>query len=407
MEDDEIIFESANTHIGFGTRGVAYDASYEWPDNNAEDAVLCERTRDAGLGKIPVCRFLVTRTSVLSPKHRIASIDGPTEVQFGRDALLGGNTPRIRLKEMEVSKLHATVYWDSTLRHWNVVDMGSKHGTFLQSSSRSTPSTSEIDIGTRLSPPRVASVPRRLRHLDSLTIGGTTFLIHIHDSPIACEQCTFIDGDEIPLHPANKSRKEPLLTNATTKIAAPQPYTRDYRSALTDLKRRLLPRHDDHSHSPESANSSTDVSRTYTDRSARRRALYPASGPDAPGTSLAQKASLSSLSHVGPVSNPEPTSIPEPVISQPPTPLPVTNIGHRMLSKQGWQPGHTLGILSDSDEGRVALLEPLTVKSSQGAGLGMGDSKTNGSGDMWNSKDTERRKRWDSVRLSRDPDRYG
>lgn len=103
------------------TDPYAYDPCYEWPgDEDIEISPLPKRSRR------PICRFVVSRTAVLPAQHRIVSADDYTEIQFGRDAQFGA-IPRVRLKEMQVSKLHATAYWDPARKEWNVVDMGSKH----------------------------------------------------------------------------------------------------------------------------------------------------------------------------------------------------------------------------------------------------------------------------------------
>lgn len=66
---------------------------------------------------------------------------------------------RIRLKkDLMVSKSHASVYFDGDEYTWNIVDLGSTHGTVLIRQDEGT--------GTRLSQPKVASTPRRLFHLE-------------------------------------------------------------------------------------------------------------------------------------------------------------------------------------------------------------------------------------------------
>ena len=63
----------------------------------------------------------VLQTAILHKHLSLAVLDAYAETQFGRDvATPGSDTPRIRLKEMPVSKLHATVFWDKARREWAV-----------------------------------------------------------------------------------------------------------------------------------------------------------------------------------------------------------------------------------------------------------------------------------------------
>ncbi|KAK7690803.1 hypothetical protein QCA50_005903 [Cerrena zonata] len=368
MEEGEVI----ETHNETG-----YNPEYEWPGtDNGPAAVgsgsshdltnytvltscptephVAEPGADALLTSASF-RLLVRTSAILHKRKRVAVLDGFSEVQVGRDmAPPASETPRIRLKEMEVSKLHATIYWDKDRKEWCVVDMGSKHGTFVRSSSGPTPPAGSTDTsyarGTRLSSPRVASVPRRLRHADELSVASTTFVVHIHENHIPCVDCSPIGGDEIELFDhrrrGNQLESQKRKRDASIPSAVP-PGGRDPRKAISMLKRNLLSQHDQ---SPINS----QASNAYIDRSARRRALHPDTTP-IPSRTMAPPSEATT----------NPTlliPIPEPVSSST-TPLPSTNIGHRLLMKQGWQPGTALGnkSLEDSAEDTIALTEPLTV----------------------------------------------
>ena len=117
--------------------GVDYDPAYEWPGDSysAPTSPTPNVTQDAP--DRPTFRLLIARSSALSRRKRLAILDGYSEIQLARDAAPSGSTtPRIRLKELAVSKLHATIFWDEGRREWAVVDMGSKHGTFISSGRR-------------------------------------------------------------------------------------------------------------------------------------------------------------------------------------------------------------------------------------------------------------------------------
>ncbi|KAF9046920.1 hypothetical protein BDZ89DRAFT_1058390 [Hymenopellis radicata] len=324
-----------------------HDPSLEWPGGEIEEIATPKP-----LARSQILRFVVDRPSSVTGSGRIALVDGYDEVQIGRDVSPNNQTPRIRIKTMEVSKFHATVYWDSQQKEWAIVDMGSMHGTFVCSASAR--SSASPDDGQRLSTARTASVPRRLSHLDRIRFGTTGMIVHIHGD-LACEECSPRHlKDEIPLFPST-SRSASSAPLPTSNDSRPQPYAKDSRKALTALKRNLLAHHN-----PPMSCSAVRETTPYVDRSARRRALYPSSASDAPG--------ISSRPHSTEPATATPSPPIEPV-SQAPTPLPPSNIGHLLLLKQGWQPGSSLGL---SPEGGIT--EPLDGEAMAGGerrGLGM------------------------------------
>jgi len=189
----------------------------------------------------PICRLVVQEGRFISQKRRLAVIDGYSEVQFGRDASpAGANTPRIRLKDMEVSKLHATLFWDAERAEWAVVDMGSKHGTFVGSGQ----DTNRV----RISASRVASMPKRLKHLDRLSLGGTTFVVHIHENRLPCSDCSASGqgtDDIIPLFSHQRESGGTIAQADRGQKRAADPsddVPRNAKRALASLKQCLLSR---------------------------------------------------------------------------------------------------------------------------------------------------------------------
>ncbi|KAK1224064.1 hypothetical protein PQX77_008394 [Marasmius sp. AFHP31] len=360
MEDGEIHDSSDSTRP---SGRPIYDSSYEWPWDTTslecpmpQEHILNREAEASPPLTVPTrsnssantCRLVVSHTRILPKLVRIARLDGYAEVQLGRDAAHDA-VPRIRLREMEVSKLHATVYWDQSWNGWGIVDMGSKHGTFLRSSTGNT--TESDPRGTRLSLPKAASVPKRLRHLDVITIGSTAFIVHIHEEGLPCVDCSPKQVEnEIPLFPIPKKRTVSSREGSSDTMREPTSISSS-KAALSQLKRELLPHHDDVS----GKNTSTY---RYVDRSARRRAMYPLSKADAPGVPVGSSPDF--LPHETGSAKP-----PETPISQPAAPLTSSNVGHMLLVKQGWVPGTSLGTVED---GRV---EPLDVKiRSDRSGLG-------------------------------------
>ena len=384
--------------------GEVYDPAYEWPgdQSNDDDGQLDGReyspqaspaSSKSAHGR-PVFRFVALHSSILPTKQKVAILDSYFEVQIGRDtAIQGSVTPRIRLKELEVSKLHATAYWDGARKEWNVVDMGSKHGTWLlhagtQVDADADTSSNDFKLGVRLSPPRAASIPRQLRHSDYLSIGGTTLVVHIHEDQRPCHDCTISENEtEIPLFPPKNSAVKRTRDTAGLDSDGLSKTDRDPKKALNMLKRSLLTRHD-------GSNSTVTNKKLdeYVDRAALRRFLR----PDAPGVRITSPIPSNALC---PPSSQISTPCVSVTVSQPPTPLPTSNIGHRLLMKQGWTPGNALGVSDPLDE-RVGLVEPLEVKSSQNrAGLGTAAVSTpdlSGSKMTW--KEREKMKRYLALR---------
>jgi hypothetical protein len=106
----------------------------------------------------------------LLPSHQtLALLDGTTTI--GRDK---SYEPRIRLKTLEVSRTHATIFQEdqqpqvheqagldpsnSTGTRWFIVDNASTHGTFIRRHGEENYS--------RLSEKGQSSLPKELRHLE-------------------------------------------------------------------------------------------------------------------------------------------------------------------------------------------------------------------------------------------------
>ena len=380
----------------------SYDSSLEWP---GADGALLDPSHDTPAdlesasepSKHTFLRLVVHKTSVLSPRRKIAIVDGFTELQFGRDAAIqGSTTPRVRLKEMEVSKLHATIFWDGLRKEWNIVDMGSKHGTFV---FQGESNISKLDAKSRLSAPRMSSIPRRIAHGDSIFVGGTAFIVHIHNNHLPCDECSASSTNaEIPLFSTSST------SNASALPPAPalQPKITDPKAALISLKRSLLTQHS----GPSQQTGLTD----YVDRSAKRRALHPGSSLDSPGVLIPPSVTPDRVYNHAATPLTTPAPLPPPQSKSIDEALPQTNIGHRLLMKQGWMPGEALGHLDDAgssgQDGRLRLIEPLKISAGvDRAGLGMtkntegesdiGRAMITRSSDSW--RESSRQRRWDNA----------
>ena len=196
----------------------------------------------------PFLRLVKLSSDVLPSHKTVAIVDGRHGgVSIGRDKAF---TTRLRLPSMEVSKHHANLF--STSRapfRFSITDTGSMHGTYM----RRNGSTSY----ERLSPPKHASRPWTLEHLDVVRIGVqcTEFEVHLHEKE-ACGKCAVAPDGQ------NELSLAPTATKAARRPAA-EPVVGDGRKQLKALKSMYVPR------------SVPQTSSAYRDRAAVRRRLYP------------------------------------------------------------------------------------------------------------------------------------
>ena len=377
-----------------------YDPSLEYPGFESDDEVVEVVPSVTPQGCF---RLEVLSSEVLPRKKRLAILDAYKQTEIGRDISSSATQPRIRLKDMEVSKVHATMFWEEARAGWAIVDMGSKHGTFItparmrrrDGANGGESSSSDPPSSLRLSPPRQASLPRALSHGDLITLGRTTFVVHIHESGLPCEVCTSNGENEVPLFP-DPSRVDSRVAVDSTNDPVPLTST-DPRKVMLALKKQLLSQRSDLA--PSNATEGKEPTK-YVDRSAKRRALEPiheyrqggafletndtafrpsittstgSSGqyffdsssdvmqpmqplcinqpvPPAPsGRYFTPSSSDRMQARTGSLSIPD--RLPGMSYrSAPPVPLSSSNIGHGLLSKLGWTPGTTLGV-SQADNG--------------------------------------------------------
>lgn len=130
-------------------------AQVKWMHN--EPTLEIEETRQP-----PILRLVVLSSAFIPSPQAIASVDPASPLSIGRDRC---HTPRLRLKEIEVSKAHAVVFWmNEGLENygaaegegWAIADSGSTHGTFVRRKG--------VRGEKRLSEGKMASEPFALKH---------------------------------------------------------------------------------------------------------------------------------------------------------------------------------------------------------------------------------------------------
>ncbi|KZV95379.1 SMAD/FHA domain-containing protein [Exidia glandulosa HHB12029] len=303
-------------------------------------------------------RLVVTASLILPATQRVAVLDGFAELSVGRDVSLDPSQARLRLKEMAVSKFHASLYFDRQLAQWAVVDLGSVHGTTVN--------------GERLSGTRTASRPRVLKHGDVISIGSTVLVVHAHRDALPCGDCVLAQDTEIPLF--DKRSREPPARTTTSSTGPPCA-----RKAIQALRSALV---------APSKSAPVPHSSDYKDRASLRRARSGGSSELLQAQPLPQtqlSTSGSSTAVVGfTFSRRTPRPSTSPTSSAPP--LTHSNIGHQLLTRQGWTPGTALGLAStssDSDSARRSL-QPLATTLpvlTPRAGLGASSASSQDDGD--------------------------
>ena len=239
---------------------------------------------------------------------------------------------------MEVSKHHASLFCDPRAARTRetgepdfcITDTGSTHGTFVcrrwdalhpdhapiggayAPISREELARIPDAAFYRLSPPKHASRPLPLRHLDLVRFGGpsSTFEVHLHWPPWAsCEVCklSLDGGNEISLDSqASAHRAAPAHeTPAALRSAAS---STDEGKRNMELDRRKRMRALKHAYTEPERERSASLDTAYRDRAALRRALHPGEEP-----ARAERRP--------PPAEPEPPELPFPEASEPPLSL--------------------------------------------------------------------------------------
>ncbi|WWC73766.1 uncharacterized protein I206_107738 [Kwoniella pini CBS 10737] len=325
-------------------------------------------------------------------------------IQLGRDRCEKGGQARVRLKEMEVSKTHAVIYWGTggddessqveELQDWWIVDLGSTHGTFL--SQPMTEDATRTPKLTRLSEPKHSSRPHRVTHLSRLRIGTSEFSLHIHPS-WPCDQCQVNGTNEIPLDDGQPKLIPAHNEEVASENDTPPIYAMDssQKKQNRELKRKRemaslresLLRKDRgiHVNGRSEGDQEDSRKREYLDRSAMRRKLHP---PSPPPHSTKGNTKMASEANTPERSSP-PVSIQTPDASK------GTFIATSIMEKQGWTPGMGLG---KSSQGISEAIQ--TEMRNEKKGLGAKGSKAivnTGPGD-WKMRAKQRR--WEEMQGS-------
>lgn len=318
-----------------------YDPALEFP--GFEEPIADEVPREEASRRS--FHLVVVHSPVLSSKRRVAILSSFSEISIGRDKPPNPTSPRLRLKEMAVSKYHAIIYWDADRDAWGLIDVGSVHGTFVRDQDGAREE--------RLSPPKVASHPRYLKHLDVVRIGGTQLVCHIHGSNEAsCGECNVTPSNKLVLASEVSSTAPSSGTNSVDSLTAP---SKDVKLSLAQLRRHLLSRH-----GPSISKEARPT--TYVDRAAVRREQLGISQPPMATSAPPTPTSRLRTPRTRAPSPDRQDGSDSPIIEKS---IPVSNVGHRLLAKQGWTPGTGLGA---DQNGRA---EPIVAKASVNrAGIG-------------------------------------
>lgn len=285
-------------------------------------------------------RLVVVRSAVLSyaSSNALICFDGgddnddntTTTVSIGRDRSYVER--RIRLPEMLVSRYHAYIYYAKNIvtneinyddepqqtSGFYLVDTGSTHGTFVNDQ--------------RLSPAKESSLPKQLHHGDTITIGSTTFNVHIHQLGSCCEACSLSNKQIINIEPSTSTTKEPSSSELLQAMNTKTSLEKERKRINSQLRRKFEPY-------PTIETQSTPI---YRDRAQERRAVQ---GPD---TQILYNQDRHDVKNVVTA---ETIQYANPIEAYDPE-----NKGLKMLEKMGWKRGTGLG------KERDGTVDPIIVK---------------------------------------------
>ncbi|XP_036145089.1 angiogenic factor with G patch and FHA domains 1 isoform X2 [Monomorium pharaonis] len=118
----------------------------------------------------PCMRLIVKETDLAKLKLGSLFLVTCTGGTLGRE---GDHS--VLISDINISKYHARFIYDETKKQYQVIDSGSRNGTFIN--------------GKRLSVAKQESEPYEITHGSVIKIGGTKLLCHIHHGNETCGHC--------------------------------------------------------------------------------------------------------------------------------------------------------------------------------------------------------------------------
>lgn len=263
-----------------------------------------EEVVEADLGKRwpPCIRVMVVESECLAV--------GTFFIVTCTGAKIGRENCDICIPDFNVSKVHAEIHYKDTSGQYEILDLASQNGTFLNDQ--------------RLAPAKIASEAFVLNHDDTLTLGTTKLLCHIHTGSDTCDRCE--PGVVIATHRAQQPQPE-------LKVLSKEERLRQKKQELNQIKKKYGLKNSAYEDNQEVFNNPK-----YTNKAEERRQTV---GSDV----LGQKHEAPASVH---------------------RPIATSNIGHKLLQKMGWKEGESLG------KTNTGLQEPIsvTLRANQTAGLG-------------------------------------
>ncbi|KAK6179858.1 hypothetical protein SNE40_012116 [Patella caerulea] len=220
-----------------------------------------------------------------------------------------GKNHVIIINDLNISRNHCSIWFDYDNNNYMIKDEGSQHGTYINT--------------TRLSQPNTVSHEAAVNHGDTMKVGSTEFLLHIHPGNDTCLDC---EPGEVKARVKKDEPNNYVIMSAAEK-------KKQKKAELNSIKKRYGLKNMAYENNDKAINNPA-----YEDKAAVRRKKV---GSDGPG----HKAEA-------------PASVHKPISGK--------NVGHKLLSKMGWKEGEGLGKSSSG------IVDPINVnyRSNKAAGLG-------------------------------------
>ncbi|XP_011150988.1 angiogenic factor with G patch and FHA domains 1 isoform X2 [Harpegnathos saltator] len=140
------------------------------PDLSTSSESDREEEQDLAKSYPPCMRIIVKETNLAKLKMGCLFLVTYTGGSLGRE---GDHS--VLIPDVNISKYHARFVYDETKKQYQIIDFGSRNGTFLN--------------GKRLSVAKQESEPYEITHGSIIKIGETKLLCHIHNGNETCGHC--------------------------------------------------------------------------------------------------------------------------------------------------------------------------------------------------------------------------